>query len=96
MIKYDYEVAMNRLTISIPEQMSTYVETQISSGRYGNVSEYFRDLVRRDQDRADADAQLRTLIQEGIDSGLSERTVPEIMARVEERLRRNGQIPTNT
>ena len=84
---------MNRLTISIPEQMSAYVENQINSGRYGNVSEYFRDLVRRDQDRATADAQLRALIQEGLASGLSERTVPEIMNRVEQRLKRNGQIP---
>ena len=84
---------MNRLTISIPEQMSAYVENQINSGRYGNVSEYFRDLVRRDQDRATADAQLRALIQEGLASGLSERTVPEIMNRVEQRLKRTGQIP---
>jgi len=86
---------MNRLTISIPEQMGAYVEAQINSGRYGNVSEYFRDLVRRDQDRAAANAQLRALIQEGLDSGLSESSVPDIMARVEERLRRNGQLPTD-
>ena len=49
---------MSRLTISMPDQMNEWVESQIAAGRYGNVSEYFRDLVRRDQER-----------KEGVDSG---------------------------
>jgi antitoxin ParD1/3/4 len=40
---------MSRLTISMPDQMNEWVEAQINTGRYGKVSEYFRDLVRRDQ-----------------------------------------------
>ena len=31
--------------------MSQYIEGRIAEGQYGNVSEYFRDLVRRDQER---------------------------------------------
>ena len=42
---------MPKLTISMPEQMNQWVEDQINTGRYGNVSEYFRDLVRRDQEK---------------------------------------------
>lgn len=45
---------MSRLTISMPDQMNDWVEAQVSAGRYGNVSEYFRDLVRRDQERREA------------------------------------------
>jgi antitoxin ParD1/3/4 len=45
---------MSRLTISMPEQMNEWVEARINAGRYGNVSEYFRDLVRRDQERREA------------------------------------------
>jgi hypothetical protein len=32
---------------------------QVDSGKYGNDSEYFRDLIRRDQDRREAETQLR-------------------------------------
>jgi len=70
---------MLRLTISMPEQMNQWVEAQIGTGRYGNVSEYFRDLVRRDQDRSEAKLhELRKLLDRAEASGLSERTIPEI------------------
>ena len=54
---------MSRLTISMPDQMNEWVETQVASGRYGNASEYFRDLVRRDQERREgAIAELRAMM----------------------------------
>ena len=59
---------------------------RISTGRYANVSEYFRDLVRRDQEcREGTILQLRNIIDRAEASGLSGRTLPEIMeaARVE-------------
>ena len=72
---------MNRLTISMPDQMNAYVDTQIADGRYGNVSEYFRDLVRRDQERrSEAIAELRDLLTKAEASGISERSVEDIVA----------------
>jgi len=72
---------MTRLTISMPDQMNAYVDTQIAGGRYGNVSEYFRDLVRRDQERrSEAITELRALLIKAEASGISERTVEEILA----------------
>ena len=72
---------MTRLTISVPDQMSSYVEAQVTEGRYGNVSEYFRDLVRRDQERrSEAIAELRTLLTKADASGISDRTVKDIVA----------------
>ena len=72
---------MKRLTISIPDQMGSYVEAQIAEGRYGNVSEYFRDLVRRDQERrSEAIAELRTLLTKAEASGISGRTIEDIVA----------------
>jgi antitoxin ParD1/3/4 len=85
-------MSMLRKTITIPEAMEDWVKAQIESGRYGNDSEYFRDLIRRDQDRRQAEQDLRALIQEGLDSGVSSATVPEIMKRVEDRLRSNGGL----
>lgn len=71
---------MTRLTISMPDQLNAYVEGQIAQGRYGNVSEYFRDLIRRDQERrSEAIAELRTMIDKAEASGVSERSVEDII-----------------
>ena len=88
-------MAMMRKTITIPDAMEEWVKAQISSGRYGNDSEYFRDLIRRDQDRKLAALELRAMIDAGLDSGISKSTVPGIMKRIERRLRQDGKIPTH-
>ncbi len=85
-------MAMMRKTITIPEPMEDWVKTQVNSGRYGNDSEYFRDLIRRDQDRNLAERELRTLIDEGLDSGISKSSVSDIMKQVEVKLRRDGKL----
>jgi antitoxin ParD1/3/4 len=86
---------MMRKTITIPDAMDGWVKAQIESGRYGNDSEYFRDLIRRDQEKKQAEQELRALISEGLESGVSSSTVPEIMKRVEDRLRQNGNLSTH-
>lgn len=88
-------MTMMRKTITITDAMEEWVKSQILNGRYGNDSEYFRDLIRKDQDRSLAKNELRSLIQEGLDSGVSTSSVPDIMKRVEEKLRKNGKLPTN-
>lgn len=88
-------MAMMRKTITIPDVMDEWVKAQIESGRYGNDSEYFRDLIRRDQDKRQAEQNLLSLIQEGLDSGVSSSTVHDIMKRVEDRLKNNGSLPTH-
>ena len=55
------------------------------------VSEYIRDLVRRDQDQKSKLLALNEAIQEGLDSGASDRTVSDVWAEAEARHRaRNG------
>ncbi|RUT03964.1 antitoxin ParD4 [Dulcicalothrix desertica PCC 7102] len=88
-------MVMMRKTITIPDAMDEWVKAQIESGRYGNDSEYFRDLIRRDQDKRQAEQNLLSLIQEGLDSGVSGSTVHDIMKRVEDRLKNNGSLPTD-
>lgn len=84
---------MSRLTISMPKQMNEWVEAQISAGRYGNVSEYFRDLVRRDQERREgAIQQLRDMLDRAEASGLSGRTLPEIMEAARDEARQKGLL----
>lgn len=60
---------MATMNVSLPDQMKDWVEHQTRSGRYANASDYVRDLIRRDQDRAAAVSELQDLIDEGIASG---------------------------
>ena len=72
---------MIRHTISVPEPMSKYIESQINSGQYGNISEYFRDLIRRDQERSQlAVRQLRKMVDVAEASGISTLSMNEIKA----------------
>lgn len=49
--------------------MKAWVESQAEGGRYGNASDYVRDLIRRDQERKQAIAVLQAAITEGVHSG---------------------------
>ena len=86
---------MIRKTISMPDAMGEWVENRIRSGQYNNDSEYFRDLVRHDQQRQEAISQLRRMLDDAEASGVSSLQVPDIMKNVEERLRKNGQLPAH-
>ncbi|MFC0632927.1 type II toxin-antitoxin system ParD family antitoxin [Brevundimonas balnearis] len=69
---------MATMNISLPDQMKAWVEAQSADGRYANASDYVRDLIRRDQVRADKIAQMQRLIDEGRASGISDRTPRQI------------------
>lgn len=60
---------MATMNVSLPEPMKDWVEGQTKSGRYSNASDYVRDLIRRDQDRQTAVAELQKLVDEGLASG---------------------------
>ena len=63
---------MATMNVSLPDKMKQWVEEQVATGRYGNSSDYVRDLVRRDQERAEARASLYELLDEGFEGGFSE------------------------
>lgn len=80
-----------RKTINFTEQQDQWIKAPIERGSFTNDSEYIRDLIRRDQDSAKFQA-LKEAVQEGLDSGVSDRTVPQIMEGVETRLRAKGRL----
>ena len=63
---------MATMNVSLPDAMKAWVERQTETGRYGNASDYVRDLIRRDQDRQSALAELQALVNEGLASGPAE------------------------
>lgn len=69
---------MATMNISLPDQMKAWVEAQTETGRYGNASDYVRDLIRRDQERREKIAEFQRLIDEGRASGISTRTLDEV------------------
>ena len=80
-----------RKTITFTEQQDQWIKAKIERGSFTNDSEYIRDLIRRDQDSAKFQA-LKEAVQEGLESGVSDRTVPQIMEGVETRLRAKGRL----
>lgn len=80
-----------RKTITITEHQDEWVKAQIAAGRFTNDSEYIRHLIRRDEEGARV-AELRSAIQEGLDSGVSDRSVPQIVEAAEARLRPDGPL----
>ena len=71
---------MATMNISLPDQMKQWVEEQTKSGRYANSSDVVRDLIRREQIRAEKIANMQRLIDEGRASGISDRTIDQIFA----------------
>lgn len=65
------------MNVSLPDQMKAWVETQADSGRYGNASDYVRDLIRRDQQRQEKIAEFQRLV----DEGRASESVPERSAK---------------
>jgi antitoxin ParD1/3/4 len=59
---------MTTVTISLPESLKQFVDAQVATKGYGNVSEYFRSLLREAQER-EAEARLEALLLEGLASG---------------------------
>ena len=60
---------MATMNVSLPDPMKIWVEAQTKDGRYSNASDYVRDLIRRDQDRHRAIAELQEFVDDGIASG---------------------------
>jgi len=57
---------MATMNISLPNQMKTWVEECVQSGRYANTSDYVRDLIRKDHLKLE---QLRQALIAGENSG---------------------------
>ena len=75
---------MATMNISLPDQMKAWVEAQSKDGRYSNSSDYVRDLIRREQVKAEKIAHWNRLIDEAYASGVSDQSPEEIFAEARE------------
>ena len=59
---------MTTVTISMPDSLKQFLDREVETKGYGNVSEYMRVLLREAQAK-EADARLETLLLEGLAAG---------------------------
>ncbi len=74
-----------RKSITFTTQQDLWIKQQIKNGGYTNDSEYVRNLIRKDQEENQKLEELKFAIQQGIDSGISNRTVKDIWKDAGER-----------
>ena len=77
---------MATMNVSLPDAMKAWVEDRSRSGRYSNASDYVRDLIRRDQDRAEKIARIQSLVDEAAASGEGQRSMAQIEQEARARL----------
>ena len=86
---------MATMTVSLPDPIKEWIETQIRQGDYASVSDYVRDLVRRDRDRREQELTLDALrkkLADSRESGIGTRTVDEIFAEARDIAKARGLI----
>jgi antitoxin ParD1/3/4 len=66
---------MTTVTISLPETLKTFIGEQLATKGYGNVSEYYRSLLRNAQEREE-DTWIEPLLAEGLATGGDDIPVP--------------------
>jgi antitoxin ParD1/3/4 len=69
---------MATMNISLPDSLKAWAESRTEIGQYDTMSDYVRDLIRRDQERDAALVEFRRLVNEGLESGISTATMDEI------------------
>ena len=83
---------MAALSVSLSDKMRGFIKSRVQGGDYHNESEYIRDLVRRDQERLFNEDRLEKALIDGAESGVSDRSIFDIMDDVERRLKADGRI----
>lgn len=78
---------MAQVTVSLSDELQHWAEARVVEGGFGSASDYVGDLVRRDQEYAVKLKALQAAIEEGLASGVSDRTIEDIIA---DRRKRDG------
>lgn len=71
---------MTKVLLSLPDPLGEWAAEQAANNNFGSVGDYVESLLKDARERQEALAELDRLIQEGEDSGISDRTFDEIIA----------------
>ena len=81
-----------RKTVMLTDRQEQWLRARIARGDFASDSEYIGELIRRDQEESAKLQALKSAIHAGLESGVSDKTVPQIMEEAEARLRANGRL----
>lgn len=63
---------MVTMNVSLPDKMKDWVEARLDGKEFSNTSDYVRHLIRMDQERQQAIAELQAEVDKGLASGIAE------------------------
>jgi len=64
---------MASMNVSLPDPMRDFVQRRLDSGQYASVSDYVRDLIRRDQSTIEDEERWLRELDASIAQSLAER-----------------------
>jgi len=88
------ECHMAKQSVNFTSPNNEWLNAKVASEEYPSKTDIVNDLIRREREREDKFQTLKAAIEEGLASGISEKTVEDIRNDVLKRLKHNGQIPT--
>jgi antitoxin ParD1/3/4 len=81
---------MAKMTIMLPDNLADYVARRVASGRYDSAGAYLAELVLKDQNhRKLDDDELRDILRQAEESGISDRRIADILQETKAKLRDN-------
>ncbi len=76
---------MPQLNISLPAALKSWVDDRVGDGHFSSASDYVRDLIRREAQRADALAELQAALDKGLASGVDDREPAQIFSDIRDK-----------
>lgn len=74
------EIKMTKVLLSLPDPLGEWAEKQAANNNFDSVGDYVESVLRDERERQEAIEEFDRLVQEGMDSGISDRTMDEILA----------------
>ncbi len=84
---------MVKKSITVTHQQEAWIQSQIATGNYATDSELVREAIREKQLRSVEIEMIRAALIAGEQSGISDRTPEDVRVAVQDRLRKNAQLP---
>jgi antitoxin ParD1/3/4 len=73
---------MATMNISLPDKLKAFVDESVAEGNYSNVSDYIRDIIRKQKEQKDYRDYLKQSIDEGLQSPVSDYSRAETLAKM--------------
>jgi len=85
---------MTKQSVNFTSLNNSWLNAKVASKEYQSKTDVVSDLIRREREREDKFNTLKAAIEEGLVSGIADKTVEDIRTEVLERLVKNGQLST--